>query len=207
MANKNLTPSFGVWSIMSPHLLKQVSRPLYLCALVPLQELGEICVPDVIHIRPLEQCNALLIGFEGLLKVIILLQVGSLFLFYIYPHKEITQIISIIIIVPRASFYCSTAREVHQTMHNYMDFKKYQMKRPNSQPTLSMMSFLPFHHCLTSTHNHSQNHELVLPNCFSLFLVDLDFTSRFTLLRTGTLFYVPPVCEEKFSINIIYHSR
>lgn len=42
-------------------LLKQISRSLQLLASISIDELGEVCVPDVIHIWPPEERNATLI--------------------------------------------------------------------------------------------------------------------------------------------------
>lgn len=42
-------------------LLEQVSRSLQLLASIAVDELGEVRVPDVIHIRPPEECDAALV--------------------------------------------------------------------------------------------------------------------------------------------------
>jgi len=55
-------------------LLEQISRALQLFAAVTFQELREVRVPDVEDIRPLEHGDALLVGLERLLEVIVLLQ-------------------------------------------------------------------------------------------------------------------------------------
>lgn len=64
---------------LMPYLLKKVSCSLDLGPLVPLQEFGEIGVPDIIHIRPFKQRDALLVSFECLLKIIVLLQNDDLY--------------------------------------------------------------------------------------------------------------------------------
>lgn len=55
-------------------LLEKISCPLQLGPSIPLEELCQVGVPDVVNIRPLEQRDALLIGTERLLVVLVLFE-------------------------------------------------------------------------------------------------------------------------------------
>ena len=55
-------------------MLKQVSGPLQLASPIAFDELHEIRVPDVIHVRPLKHAHTSLISLKSFLKVVILLQ-------------------------------------------------------------------------------------------------------------------------------------
>merc|ERR1719193_1510529 len=55
-------------------LLKEVPGPLQLGPTISGEELRKIGVPDVVHIRPLEQRYSFLVGLESLLKVVVLLE-------------------------------------------------------------------------------------------------------------------------------------
>ena len=63
-----------IGSLTVQALLEQVPRPLQLGAPVPCQELREVGVPDVKDIGPLEHGDPLLVGLEGLLEVVVLLE-------------------------------------------------------------------------------------------------------------------------------------
>ena len=55
-------------------LFKKVACPLEFGAAISRQELGQIGVPDIVDVGPLEQRDALLVGLEGLLKVVVFLE-------------------------------------------------------------------------------------------------------------------------------------
>ena len=55
-------------------LFEKISRSFQLLSSITLQELGEIRVPDVEHVGPLEHGDALLVGLERLLKVVVLFE-------------------------------------------------------------------------------------------------------------------------------------
>ena len=55
-------------------LLEKISGSLNLLSAVAFQELGEVGVPDVEHVGPLEHRDALLVGLERFLEVVVLLE-------------------------------------------------------------------------------------------------------------------------------------
>uniref|UniRef100_A0A6B0UFJ8 Uncharacterized protein n=1 Tax=Ixodes ricinus TaxID=34613 RepID=A0A6B0UFJ8_IXORI len=59
-------------------LLKKVTSSFQLGTTVTLEELCEVGVPNVVHVWPLEEGNALFVGFEGFFEVVVLFQEKSI---------------------------------------------------------------------------------------------------------------------------------
>ncbi len=55
-------------------LLEEIARAFQLLAAVALDELGQVSVPYVKHVGPLEHGHAALVGLEGVLEEVVLLE-------------------------------------------------------------------------------------------------------------------------------------
>ena len=55
-------------------LLKQVTSTFQLGSSVTFEELGQISVPDIVYVRPLEQSYALFVSLECLFEIVVLLE-------------------------------------------------------------------------------------------------------------------------------------